>query len=222
MAGPTTSPPSTHLILLGAGGHATVLAEVLQTAGEPLLGLCAPRPPTPGLLTALPYLGDDGAAERHHPDTVRLVNGLGSTTGTTARAEIFRRFREAGYPFAEVCHPSAIISPSAHTGEGLQALAGSLINSEARLGDNVLINSHAVVEHHCDIGDHCHIASGAVLCGNCQLEPGVHVGAGAVVKQGVHIGTGAVIAAGAVVITDVPPHTLVAGVPARIKRENLR
>ena len=219
MTDPTTT--STGLILLGAGGHATVLAEILQTAAPPLLGLCAPRPPAPGLLAALPYLGDDEAAERHAPDTVRLVNGLGSSAGTTARAEIFHRFREAGYHFAGVHHPSAIISPSAHTGEGLQALAGCLINSEARLGDNVLINSHAVVEHHCEIGDHGHIASGAVLCGDCRLEPGVHMGAGAVVKQGVRIGTGAVIAAGAVVIADVPAHTLVAGVPARIKRENL-
>ncbi len=222
MAGPTTSPPSTNLILLGAGGHATVLTEILQTVGTPLLGLCAPHPPAPGLLTALPYLGDDEAVEQHALDRVRLINGLGSSAGTTARAEIFRRFHEAGYPFAEIRHPSAIISPSARTGEGLQTLAGSLINSEARLGDNVLINSHAVVEHHCDIGNHCHVASGAVLCGDCQLGPGVHVGAGAVVKQGVRIGAGAVIAAGAVVITDVPPHTLVAGVPARIKRENLR
>ncbi len=222
MPGPATSPPPTRLILLGAGGHATVLAEILQLAGEPLLGLCAPRPPAPGLLAALPYLGDDEAAEQHAPDTVRLVNGLGSSATTTARAGLFRRFREAGYGFATVRHPSAIVSPSAHTGEGLQALAGCLINSEARLGDNVLINSHAVVEHHCEIGDHCHLASGAVLCGDCRLEPGVHVGAGAVVKQGVRIGAGAVIAAGAVVIHDVPAHALVAGVPARIKREGIR
>ncbi len=219
MANPTTTSPP--LILLGAGGHATVLTEILQQAGEPLLGLCAPRPPAPGLLAALAYLGDDAAAERHAPDAVQMINGLGSSAAATARAEIFRRFRKAGYRFADVRHPSAIVSPSARTGAGLQALAGCLINSEARLGDNVLINSHAVVEHHCDIGDHCHVASGAVLCGGCQLEAGVHVGAGAVVKQGVHIGAGAVIAAGAVVIADAPPHSLVAGVPARIKRENI-
>ncbi len=217
-----TDPTSTGLILLGAGGHATVLAEILQTADTPLAGLCAPQPPAPGLLAALPYLGDDEAIEQHAPDTVWLINGLGSSAGTTARTGIFRRFRETGYRFAGVRHPSAIISPSVRTGEGLQALAGSLINSETRLGDNVLVNSHAMIEHHGDIGDHCHIASGAVLCGNCRLESGVHVGAGAVIKQGVCIGTGAVIAAGAVVITDVPPHTLVAGVPARIKRKQRR
>jgi acetyltransferase-like isoleucine patch superfamily enzyme len=48
------------------------------------------------------------------------------------------------------------------------------------------------------------------------VEDDVWIGAGAIVTDGVHIGRGAVIAAGAVVTGDVPPHTVVAGVPARI------
>jgi acetyltransferase-like isoleucine patch superfamily enzyme len=47
------------------------------------------------------------------------------------------------------------------------------------------------------------------------IEDDVWLGAGAVVTDGVRIGKGAVIAAGAVVTKDVPPHTVVAGVPAR-------
>jgi acetyltransferase-like isoleucine patch superfamily enzyme len=51
------------------------------------------------------------------------------------------------------------------------------------------------------------------------IEDDVWLGASAVVTDGVRIGRGAVIAAGAVVTADVPPHTLVAGVPARVVRE---
>lgn len=50
------------------------------------------------------------------------------------------------------------------------------------------------------------------------IEDDVWLGAGAVVTDGVRIGCGAVVAAGAVVTTDVPPHTVVAGVPARVVR----
>lgn len=48
------------------------------------------------------------------------------------------------------------------------------------------------------------------------IEDDVWIGAGAIVTDGVRVGQGAVIAAGAVVTKDVPPHTLVAGVPARV------
>lgn len=48
---------------------------------------------------------------------------------------------------------------------------------------------------------------------------GAWLGARAIILPGVTIGEGAIVAAGAVVTQDVPPHTLVAGVPARIKRQ---
>jgi acetyltransferase-like isoleucine patch superfamily enzyme len=51
------------------------------------------------------------------------------------------------------------------------------------------------------------------------IEDDVWIGAGAIVSDGVRVGQGAVIAAGAVVTEDVPPHTVVAGVPARVIRE---
>lgn len=51
------------------------------------------------------------------------------------------------------------------------------------------------------------------------IEDDVWIGSGAIITDGVHIGKGAVIAAGAVVTQDVPPHTVVAGVPARVIKE---
>ena len=47
------------------------------------------------------------------------------------------------------------------------------------------------------------------------IEDDVWLGAGAVITDGVRIGKGAVVAAGAVVTKDVPPHTVVGGVPAQ-------
>jgi acetyltransferase-like isoleucine patch superfamily enzyme len=48
------------------------------------------------------------------------------------------------------------------------------------------------------------------------IEDDVWVGAGAIITDGVRVGQGAVIAAGAVVTKDVPPHTVVAGTPAKV------
>ena len=51
------------------------------------------------------------------------------------------------------------------------------------------------------------------------IEDDVWIGSGAVICDGVHIGRGAVVAAGAVVTKDVLPHTVVAGVPARMVKQ---
>lgn len=50
----------------------------------------------------------------------------------------------------------------------------------------------------------------------------VWIGIGVTILKGVHIGDGAMIAAGAVVNKDIPAHTLAAGVPAKIKKENIK
>lgn len=51
------------------------------------------------------------------------------------------------------------------------------------------------------------------------IEDDVWLGAGAIITDGVRVGQGAVVAAGAVVTKDVPPHTVVAGVPAKVVKE---
>jgi carbonic anhydrase/acetyltransferase-like protein (isoleucine patch superfamily) len=55
----------------------------------------------------------------------------------------------------------------------------------------------------------------------CRVDDDVLVGMGSTVLNGAHIGSGSIVAAGAVVMqgTDVPPNSLVAGVPAKVRRE---
>ncbi len=208
----------TRLIILGAGGHARVLAEILAADPElELAGMTDPDPAAPGW-PGVPCL-DDAAVLEMDPRGLLLVNGLGSTGPTGARRRLFERFAGRGFRFAPVIHPAAVLSPSARAGQGTQVLAGAVVGTGARLGDNVLVNSGAIVEHDCRIGDHCHIASGAVVCGGCSIGAGTHVGAGAVINQSLTIGSGSIVASGAVVTGNVEDRALVAGVPARVKRK---
>ena len=68
------------------------------------------------------------------------------------------------------------------------------------------------------IGREVTVGHRAVIHG-ATLEDGCLVGISAVVLNGVVVGEGSLVAAGSVVTKDVPPHTMVVGVPAQIKRQ---
>jgi acetyltransferase-like isoleucine patch superfamily enzyme len=86
------------------------------------------------------------------------------------------------------------------------------------IGDDVMIGprvSLLTAGHPLDPGRR----RGQIVAAPIAIEPNVWLGAGATVLQGVTVGSDAVVAADAVVTRDVPPRTLVAGVPAQVLRE---
>jgi carbonic anhydrase/acetyltransferase-like protein (isoleucine patch superfamily) len=66
--------------------------------------------------------------------------------------------------------------------------------------------------------DHVTIGHRAVIH-SAHIERGSLIGIGAVILDGVRVGTGSIIGAGAVVTKDVPPFSLVVGIPAKVIRQ---
>ena len=88
------------------------------------------------------------------------------------------------------------------------------------IGDNVIIAPRVqimAVEHVFEDPTRPILEQGLRALG-IQIEDDVWIGAGAIILDGVRVGRGAVVGAGAVVTRDVPPHSVVAGVPARLLR----
>lgn len=82
-------------------------------------------------------------------------------------------------------------------------------------GKNIHIGSRVFINACCHFQDH----GGITIGDDCQIGHNVWIGSNATILQGVTIGDNAVVAAGAVVTQDVPPDTIVGGVPAKpIKR----
>ncbi|EKE75431.1 acetyltransferase [Gallaecimonas xiamenensis] len=199
------------LVMLGAGGHAAVLAEMLGALGLSIEALVTPDPVAPRRpLAGIPVLASDEALlARYRPDEVELVNGIGALPGRLLRQASFERFSAQGYRFAQVISPQALVSPSAELAEGVQVMPGAIIQSCARIAANTIINSGAIVEHDCQLGPHNHVAPGATLSGAVCTGIGVHIGTGANVIQSVNLGQGAVVGAGATAVRDLAPgHTL--------------
>lgn len=90
-----------------------------------------------------------------------------------------------------------------------------------RIGDRVYTSPHCqliAVNHVFDDPTRPFVEQGITAQG-IVVEDDVWLGSGAIILDGVRVGKGAVVAAGAVVTRDVPPHTIVGGVPAKVIKE---
>ena len=107
---------------------------------------------------------------------------------------------------------------------------------DVMIGDHTRIGLHNTIIGPVEIGSHVNLAQGITVTAlnhnfddtqkrideqgvstiPVTIEDDVWIGANAVILPGVTIGNHCVVAAGAVVTKDVPPHSLVAGVPAKV------
>ncbi|MCM2391621.1 gamma carbonic anhydrase family protein [Streptomyces albipurpureus] len=93
-----------------------------------------------------------------------------------------------------------------------------VIGADSNIQDNCSV--HVDPGHPVTVGERVSVGHNAVLHG-CTVEDGVLIGMGATVLNGAHIGAGSLVAAQALVPQgmQIPPGSLVAGVPARVRRE---
>lgn len=201
------------LIILGNGGHASVLTEILLEQEYKILGFTTPTCEHNHF--GLNHLGTDEVIYKYNSSEVDLVLGLGMLKPTSVREKIFLHFKEKGYSFNSVIHPSAVISPSAQLAEGVQIMAGAIIQTCTTIADNTIVNTGAIIDHDGQIGAHVHIAPGTKISGAVQVGDSTHIGTGTTIIQGIHIGEKCLIGAGAVVVKNIPNNVRVFGVPAK-------
>ena len=144
------------VIIIGGGGHARVLISSLKALRREIIGLLHPDTSLIGqCIAGICVLGNDDKVSDYAPDEVELINGLGSVSLPEKRKDIYMKFKKTGYSFASVIHPSAIVVDDVKIGEGVQIMAGAILQSGCLIGDNAIINTGAIVDHDCKIGRMC-------------------------------------------------------------------
>jgi acetyltransferase-like isoleucine patch superfamily enzyme len=120
------------------------------------------------------------------------------------------------YNFRDIPHSGISVGRNCLIGE-YSVLRGQ---GGITIGDNVYTAPHVqmlAVEHVHDDPSRPVVDQGITAQG-IVVEDDAWIGAGALILDGVRVGKGAVVGAGAVVTRDVPPHAVVAGVPAEVVR----
>jgi sugar O-acyltransferase (sialic acid O-acetyltransferase NeuD family) len=195
--------------LIGAGGHAKVVIATLESAGLAIAGVFDGNPAKVGTsilgrrVNQMPERTWWAASQR------LALLAIGANEQRAALAPLLPT------RWSTAVHPTAIVHPTVTIGPGTLVCAGVIIQPDVRIGAHAIVNTGAIVEHDCQVGDYCHLAPRSCCAGAVTIGNGVFLGAGAVVIPEQKIGDGSIVGAGAVVIRPIPPHTVVAGVPAR-------
>ncbi len=203
----------TALLILGAGGHAKVVAETaLASSAASRIAFLDDRALPPVL--GLPLLGPlhqslDPSIREQFPAALVAIGH------PVTRQRWIAQLQAAGYRLPPLIHPSAWISPSAQIGIGSVVLALAAVQAQAIIGAGSILNTGCSVDHDAQLGNGVHICPGARLAGEVQVGDRSWIGIGASVIQQIRIGADVTVGAGAAVVSDLPNGVTAVGVPAR-------
>ena len=192
------------VIIIGAGGHGKVAADIVRLSGDEVVGFLDDKPPEN--LVGFNVIGNTGDIGKWFDCMYFAAVG---------NAEIRKKIMSNNVPWYTAIHPTAVIADDVKIGKGTLLAANSVVNSGSEVGKGCIINTAATVDHDCILEDFVHISPGAHLSGSVKVGSKTWIGVGACVVNNVEICGSCIIGAGAAVIGDIDYAGTYVGVPVK-------
>lgn len=203
------------VIIIGAGGHAKVIADIIEKSGDQIVGFLDDKIEKNTIIVKdYKVIGDLNSrfslsiANKDY----EFIIAIGDNK---KREEISK---SPNLKFYTAIHPSAQIGLDVEIEEGTVIMAHVCINSSSRVGKHCIINTGAIIEHDNIIENFVHISPNATLGGTVKVGENTHIGIGSVVKNNITICQNCTVGAGAVVVKNIIEEGTYIGVPARERK----
>jgi sugar O-acyltransferase (sialic acid O-acetyltransferase NeuD family) len=210
--------PNLDAVIFGASLQGKVVLEVLRARGRyRVIGFLDDDSGKHGTaIDGVPVLGGMEWARHNSGPKLAAIVAIG---GNDARVKVLEALRTHGFDLLNAIHPSAVVMPGVALGAGNLVCAGAVIVTGTVLQDGVVVNTAASVDHDCVLRTGAYLAPGVHTAGCVDIGRAAFVGVGAILGPGVKVGEGSIVGAGSVVLSDLPPHVLAFGSPAKIVKE---
>ena len=152
------------------------------------------------------------------PENTYVISAIGSPFN---RERLMINAKKTGFKLATIIHPTALISQHTSIGEGVIICQNCLVQPFA------IIDNFVYIHTGCVIGPKVNIRSSVTINSLCAISAKVvigeqsYIGVGTKIIQNVKIGKCIIAGGGSIITKDVESNVLVAGVPAKIKKENI-
>lgn len=144
----------------------------------------------------------------------KFVLGIGRAS-TRYKLSVF--FKKFGAELTTTISKYARVgSYNTNIGYGCNIMDGVIVTNDINIDEGCLINLNCTVGHDSSIGKYCDIAPDVNISGKCTIGNYCEIGTGSVIIPGITIGENVVVGAGSIITKDIPPNSLVVGVPGRI------
>jgi sugar O-acyltransferase (sialic acid O-acetyltransferase NeuD family) len=209
------------VVIIGAGGHAREVAEILlhrgrEGGGPRVVGFVVDDPENHRAeVGRLPVLGGWSWFDGADLGGLAVICAVGLPQ---LRKRLVERAAARGLPFASAVSPLAHVSPDARIGEGAMIFPYAFASAGSRVGDHAILNVGASVSHDARVGRYGTLGPGARLAGNASVGEGCYLGINSSVIERVSVGVWATVGGGACVTKDLPGDVTAVGLPARVVR----
>ena len=205
----TTFTPNPYIII-GAGGHGVVVADILKKRRYQILGFLDDGIESGTQIFGSTILGKISDCI-NYPEATFII-GIGHNETRKAIAEKY------SINFGTAIHPTATIGGECQIQRGTVIMAGAIVNPRTKIGMHCIINTNAGIDHDNQINNYTHISPNVTTGGDVIIGECSHVGIGSTIKNGIKICPNTTIGAGAVVVKDIEIAGTYIGIPATILR----